>query len=265
MKLKTGLLVILTFMSVVRTDDYFLDEEEEKISDTESTGSDNGQFMRDFACMVGANKHTSGSQQDYAVYKDHPSFNLNFRRLRINLFKQCILEITDDIISQVSRAKSSDEINQIHYPFFDYFDHKEIFESEAQSLSEDEKVFGKQLKNIETKIKELQKKHKRENPEKSEDTEELDSDNANSSGTSIFFIGIDHPVILGVTAAAIVAIIGIVFLVWNKLFKGESLNKKKQKKEWKRNMQMQLQHEHATKPLPKTFFKQPIQQRYQKR
>ena len=259
------LLFAILLLGQSKSDDYFLNEEEEQQTNFQDSPENNRQFLRDFACLIGTNKYMNENQAEFEKFKGQRSFGLNWKRLRIQLFKVCTNEVSDEIVDQVNRARTSEDFLHIDYPFYQNFDHDQILESQESRLNEDEKEFAKRLKDIEDKIKEMQKNHQRQNPEAEtgddEDQDTWEGIRGQKSSPEIFFADVGNKAIIYIAFGMVLALICVLFCIWKQLFKKDNQKKKDMKKELKK--QKKFIPNNQNNQLPKNFYKAPMPARYQ--
>ena len=213
-------------------DDYELTEEEEKTIG-EAEASEGTDFLKDFSCLIGSNRELEHLENIIKEHSNSPGFGVTYRRLRANLFKTCLEAIDDQTIAMVSQARSQEDFAQIAFPFFHEFDVPDFLASEVANPTSEERTFIRRLKGIEDKVKEMQKKHKRENPDQEEEDDGAwGASGGQKSQQGIFFLDMDNQVLLIAAVVMLAALAGLLLLIWRKLFNDGRISTKKDKKKF---------------------------------
>lgn len=252
MSLKFIFLLSLLAIKNIHSDDYFLEEDEEKEVEQSNNGQQDFTFMKEFSCLIATNQFLTRQQTVINKFNHVSSFGLNLKRLRANLFRQCMFEITEDKIAEVSQSKVSSDFEKINFHFLEDISADQILSQENTKITDEEKLFYKQLLGIEEKIKEMQKKQTRENPE-AEENETWESATGQKQDTGIFFMSLDNKLLLWIVAFAFLILFYILYRFWMQLFGKESISRKKESKKLKQKFVGSEKQTQA--PIPKTLFK----------
>lgn len=259
MQLKWTILICLLTFKQILSDDYFLNEEEEKEATESSDPQNDSDFMRDFACLIGTNKFVTQNQPTLISFQDSSLFGLNLKRLRAKLFKLCHSEISEEIIRQVANSRSAEDFEQVFFHFFENFEFQEIFQNEDRKLNEEDAFLVKRIRSVEDKVKEIQKKQKRDNPdasERDEDGQTWDDVRNNKDAPGIFFLGLDSKILIGLTGFLSWVLCFAFYFAWKKLFPGTSFAQKKLAKKLKK--EHSNRNDFSKDRSSKNLFKKPM-------
>ena len=224
-------LFIMTFLAQVHVaNDYFLSEEEDQVINQET---DQGDFMRQFTSLVATQRYINARSDAFAKLENTPLFQTNFKRLKARLFTKVMKEVSQDIINAVQRATSAKDFDLIDWGVAEEFNYQEVFEENEARLNSDDLAQYKAFLMVEEKVREIQKKSKRENPDKLDEGEEeetWDQIRKSKEPPSIAGVSLNDKTVVGVVFAALSALVFVIYKLSNSLFAEKQKNKKKDKK-----------------------------------
>ena len=228
------IILFAALLFVIRADDYFLDEEEEQEM-TKEPQQDN--FMKQYTCLIAVQRFTSMKTTSFQQFQDQGKiFETNLKRVKARLYGKCLTEVTEEVISAVQKSTKSTDFDAIDFGTVYTFDFESVFREEEPKISEDDKTNYRGLLSIEDSVREIQKKNRRENPDKDEDDEDDMWQEIRKKRSTPTLSGHDlksKPVILAVSGCFL--IFGLfIYKISSKLFQ-ENKKEKKSKKVKKQN------------------------------
>ena len=230
MRLIASLFLITLFTQLCLTDDYFLSEEEDQVINEEA---DQGDFMRQFTCLVATQRYVNARSDQIMKLEQAPLYQTNFKRLKSRLFTKCMKEVNQDIVNAVQRATSAKEFELIDWGVTEEFDFKEVFAEQDARLNSEDLANYKAFLAVEEKVREIQKKSKRDNPDKEDEAEEeetWDQIRKSKEPPSIAGVSLNNRTVIGVVLAAFSVLVFVIYKLSNSLFAEKQKGKKKDRK-----------------------------------
>lgn len=167
--MRRALLLALVLAAAVRTDDFYLSEEEDAQLNEETSQSD---FIKQFTCLVATQRGLNARAETWQRVQAEPLFATNFKRLKARMFSACMRDVAQDIVSAVQAAQSAKDFDSIDFSVVNQVDFAEVLDEKEPKLSADDLRFYKQFIKVEEQVREMQKKHKRDNPDAGDESEE---------------------------------------------------------------------------------------------
>lgn len=211
-------------------DDYFLSEEEDQQINAEPTQEN---FMRQFTCLVAVQRYLSVRNDQISKLEQNALFNVNLKRVKGYLYNKCQEEAHQSLVDAVSAAKTQKDFEYLDWSMVESVDYTKLFANKETTLEEDEKKAYRDFLKVDERVREIQKKQQRENPNKEEGDDEETWDAVRKSKEPLSLAGLNlnsKSVLLAVGIA--MAVLGLaVFKMVSSLLADQKKNKKKNKKD----------------------------------
>lgn len=238
--MKIALLASFLLMAVIRAEDYELNEQE----NTGTEGQDEPEiddvqkvnFLKSFICIVGTDRHFNSQQQSILTYQSRPDFRKRFDKLTANTYRTCMETLDDSTMQTFLTAKSREEVEGVQFPGLEQFDHEAVLSTEDSELSEEERLILENYNAVKKNLEKLQKSQdKNANP--NEEDEEVAEDEFKRSKLQIAGFKLEGATLKIVVLIILSLFAGIIFFLWNNLFKapvvkqGKKADKRKKRAE----------------------------------
>ena len=230
MRLILALFAIMIISSIVKADDYFLSEEEDQQVKEESN---EGDFMKQFSCMVGVQRYFYFKTTDLQKYETKENYQTNLKRLKARMFSKCLSEISQEVVDVVSKAGSSKDFEQVDFSAAYLSNVGEVFSETDPVLSDEDKSNFKAMAKVEQAVKEMQRKSKRDNPDKQDDEEEEETWNGvrkSKEGPSLAGVSLSNKSVVFTVVISLIVLILVLARLSSSLFEEKKKDKKKDKK-----------------------------------
>ena len=232
MRFACALLTMTLLAFIARSEDYYLSEEEDQeLKQGQESNPDD--FMKRFSCMVTVYRYVNKNFNQFEKFSERPAYQANLKRLKGGLYADCLEKLPDTILEQFKNAKNSKDVDDIDLSFGHPKDVSEYFKNQDPKLDETEKKNINQLNKIDRELKEMQKKNRRDSPQKDDDDDGEETwDNIRKSKEPPSFGGVSlksNVVIYSVLIGFLVFGF-LIFRISSTLFEDKKKEKKKDKK-----------------------------------
>ena len=215
------LLVALLLAAGARGDDYILSEEDEEAYAKPAAGED---FMKQFACLIATQRLTHARDAVLKGFSSMGHYAERLKRMTANLYKRCTETVTDEVKSLVGAAKSRSDFDRIRFGVED-FDVAPYFREERYELTPDELEAHRGYLRVDRKVKDIQKKTMRENPDaenEEEDDQTYEEIKKRRQRPQIGGLDVDSALAKYTVLGFLTILGGFVYLLWKKLFLEEN-------------------------------------------
>lgn len=223
------LLAAAILATAVRADDYFLSEEEDQAASEEAN---QGDFVRQFTCLIATQRYISHRQEVWQGMGSGSLFQTNFKRLKARLYSGCLREIPQSSVDAVQRATSAKDFDQIDFSVVEQVPYNAIFEETEAKLSDEDRSNYRAFVKTEDQVREIQKKHKRDNPDQGDESEEdetWESIRKSKEPPSLAGLGLGSKPLIIAVAIGFLALAGLVYKLSSSLFEEKPKGKKAKK------------------------------------
>ncbi len=223
------LLAAALLAATVRADDYYLSEEEDQAASEEAN---QGDFVRQFTCLIATQRYINHRQEVWQGMSGGSLFQTNFKRLKARLYSLCLKDIPQSSVDAVQKATSAKDFDQIDFSVVEQTPYNPIFDETESKLSEEDRSNYRAFIKTEDQVREIQKKHKRDNPNQGEDSEEDDTwENVRKSKEppSLAGLGLGSKPLIVAVGIGFLALAGLVYKLSSSLFEEKPKGKKAKK------------------------------------
>ena len=225
------LIVIALFIANIKSDDYYLSEEEDQQTNQADTSGD---FIRQFTCYVGIQRFFSAAQEKnrFVAHQSKPTYALKLKQIKARMFLKGLKDMPQSSVDAVQKAASAADFELIDFTSVEIDNIDELFDEPDAKLSTEEKNGWKGLYSVEQQVKEMQKKNKRDNPnnQNDDDEETWESVRKSKAPPSIAGVDLSNNVLRYIVFGGIIVLVLGVYKMASTLFEDDSKNKKKKEK-----------------------------------